>query len=145
MAEQYISERGNPYKRFRFIHNGNASAALQRGDVVEYARVSATPEHVGQTVVDGTAADVLVAGVVVGKSINGKEDIPAGEFGWIQVAGFCDFVTTDGTIVEGDLLISGAAVADAGTLGTNDGAAFGVALDADAATTLTAAIIRLVG
>lgn len=134
-----------PKKEFRLVYNDNASAALDPGDVVMYSVVSESPSFLGQSVQDATAAALRVAGVVIGLSQEGAGkggSIPAGKWGYIQVSGFCDFVTTDGTIAEGDGMIAAAAVADQGAMGTNDAAFFGVALDADSSTTLTSAILK---
>lgn len=142
MSEAYLASFDEPYKKFRYIHNGNASDPLVPGDVVMY-ELAATADNPGWSVVDATAASVLVAGVVVGETFEGG-NIAAGDFGWIQVSGFCDNITTDDSIAAGDFLIAGSAVADAGTLGTNDYAGFGVALAADNDTThrLSSAIIK---
>jgi len=120
----------------------NNGAVLQRGDVVKWDTAAATGETLGKSVSDAGAASLLVAGVVRGLGINNTADIPDGAVGVVQVSGFCDFITTDGSITDGAALIAGAAVADVGALGTNDGAFFGVALDADASTTLTAAMLK---
>lgn len=123
------------------VYNGNAADPLVRGDVVKL-ELAATAAYPGKSVVDADAASVLVVGVVIGKNVGDFSDIPAGEFGVIQIYGFCPLVTTDGSIAAGDPMIAAAAVADQGTVGTNDGAFFGVALAADSSTTLTSAFIR---
>lgn len=130
---------------FKRVHNGNAADPLVPGDVVEY-ELAATADYPGVSVVDGTAADPLTAGVVVGKSLDGVENIAAGEFGYIQVSGLNKGpITTDTTIAAGDLLIGGAAVADAGLVGTNGEVAFGVALAADTGSSLPAGSAVLYG
>ncbi len=141
MAEAYLRGLGLEGLPMRavLLKNGNAADDLVPGDVVEYDVSSGEP-----VAVDGTAADPRTAGVVLGlRPIGGGlgGNIVKDAYGYIQVGGFCDYITTDNSIAAGDLLISGAAVADAGTLGTDDGAAFGVALQADSGTTLTAAIL----
>lgn len=135
-----VDPRGTPERVFRTCHNGNASDPLVPGDVVEY-ELAATADYPGVSVVDGTAADPLTAGVVIGAGLAGG-NIAAGAFGLMQVSGFCSLITTDTTIAAGDPLIGAAAVADQGTLGTNDGAMFGVALAADSSTTLTSAVLK---
>ena len=120
----------------------NNGAVLARGDVVEWDVAGATGETLGKSVKDAGAASLLVAGVVRGLGINNTTDVPDQDMACVQVSGFCDFITTDGTITEGAAMIAGAAVADVGALGTNDGAFFGVALQADASTTLTAAMLK---
>lgn len=146
MAQEIEGLNLEGFKReFMLVYNDNASAALEPGDICEFDVISNSPAYPGRSVVDGTAADVKRAGVVVGKTkeMGGNADaIPAGEWGYILRRGHCDFMKTDGGVAEGDLLMSGSAVADTGTLGTNDAACFGVALDADnASSILTNAIV----
>jgi len=126
---------------FISVINNNASA-LAKGDVVEWDVAGATGETLGKSVKDAGAASLLVAGVVRGLGQDNSDSVPVGEIAIVQVTGFCDFITTDGTITEGAALIAGAAVADVGALGTDDGAFFGVALQADVSTTLTAAMLK---
>ena len=120
----------------------NNGAVLQRGDVVEWDVAGATGETLGKSVKDAGAASLLIAGVVRGLGIGNTDDVPDGELACLQVMGFCDFITTDGTIAEGDALKSGAAVADAGATADQPGTNFGVALQADVSTTLTAAFLK---
>lgn len=128
-----------PERVFRVCHNGNASDPLVPGDVVEY-ELAATADYPGVSVVDGTAADPLTAGVVIGASLNGG-NIAAGKFGLMQVSGYCPLVTTDEGISAGEGLIAAAAVADTGTDGTDGGVWFGVAL-ADDTDTSVAAVLK---
>lgn len=123
------------------------SAALVKGTVAAWALASEVAasgsDIVGKAVVLAGAASTRVAGVVRGLGIDNASDIPAQDFGIVQVSGFCDLVTTDGTITAGDLMITDAnGAADQATVGTNGELAFGVALDADAATTLSAAMLK---
>jgi hypothetical protein len=123
------------------VINNNGSA-LVRGDVVEWDVASDTGETLGKSVSDAGAASLYVAGVVRGLGINNTADIPDGEVGVLQVMGFCDFITTDGGISEGETLKAGAAVADSGAAADQPGTVFGVALDADVSTTLAAAYLK---
>jgi len=66
--------------------------------------------------------------------------------GWIEVVvgGFCDYIVTDGSVVEGDHLVptASAGVVE-GTAGTTSSIlGFGIALIDDASTLLTAAIVE---
>lgn len=146
MAQEIEGLKLEGFKReFMLVYNDNASDDLVPGDIVKWDVVSNSPSFPGRSVVDSSAASVLRAGVVVGKvkeTAGQGGNIPAGQWGYILRRGHCDFMTTDGGVAEGDLLVSGTAVADTGTLGTNDAACFGVALDADATTTLTNAIVN---
>jgi hypothetical protein len=120
----------------------NDAAALSKGDVVEWDVAGATGETLGKSVRTGQAASLLVAGVVRGLGIDDSTDVPVGDIAVVQCSGFCDFITTDGTIAEGDTLKSGAGVADAGAAADQPGTNFGVALQADVSTTLTAAMLK---
>ncbi len=120
----------------------NSGGALAKGDVVEWDVVGATGETLGKSVRAGQAVSLLVAGVVRGLGIDNSTSVPDQDLACVQVSGFCDFITTDNSITSGAALMSGAGVADAGTLGTDDGAWFGVALQDDATTTLTAAMLK---
>lgn len=123
---------------FTPIHNGNAADPLERGDVVEW-ELAATADVPGRSVVDGTADDPLVAGVVIGAGFD-HSDIPAGDYGLMQVGGFCDFITTDGSVDAGEVLVAAAAGV---AKGAADGVGrMGVALAADSSTTLTSAILK---
>lgn len=134
-----LDEKEAAYSLFR---NQNASADLVKGDVVQYALDSVTNSIPGKSVEDAAAASLRVAGVVRGKGIDNADNVPVNDYAVVQVSGYCDFITTDGTIAAGDAMIAGAAVADQGLLGTNDGAFFGVALAADVGTTLSSAILK---
>lgn len=127
---------------FTSVENGNASDPLVAGDVVEY-ELAATALVPGRSVVDGTVDDPLVAGVIIGKTFGG-ENVPAGDFGLMQVGG-CNVgvITTDGSVAAGNVLLAAASAVAKGSASDAIGR-FGVALAADSSTTLAAnsAIIR---
>lgn len=131
--------KGTSLAFFQSCENGNASAALVAGDVVEY-EASGTAAYPGNSVVDGTVDDPLVAGVVIGNGLNGG-DTAAGAFALVQRGGFCDLVTTDGSVAAADVLIAAASAVAKGETSDAIGR-FGIALEADSSTTLSAAIIR---
>lgn len=119
--------------------NGNASDPLVPGDVVEF-ELAATAVYPGISVVDGTVDDPLVAGVVIGAGLDGT-NIAANAFGVMQVGGFADLVTTDGSVDAGEVLLAAASAVAKGSASDAIGR-FGVALAADSSTTLSSAIIR---
>lgn len=65
-----------------------------------------------------------------------KEAISAGEWGEFYVKGYCPKVLSGGSVSGADYLIPSttAGTAESGTVGTNDGWFFGVALSADSGT-----------
>lgn len=117
--------------------NANASDPLVPGDVIEF---EASGTYPGISVVDGTVDDPLVAGVVIGAGLNGS-NIVAGAFGLRQVSGFADLVTTDGGVASGEVLIAAASAVAKGEA-TDAIGRFGISLEADSSTTLSAAVIR---
>lgn len=124
---------------FQACENGNASDPLVPGDVVEY-EAAATAAYAGISVVDGTVDDPLVAGVVIGSGLNGT-NITAGAFGLIQVGGFADLITTDGSVDAGEVLLAAASAVAKGSASDAIGR-LGVALAADVSSTLSSAIVR---
>lgn len=143
MSEQYIRGRGlegQPAK-YVLVKNGNASAALVPGDVVVAVLNTTTLEV--EALDATTALNNQVMGVVVGLRPvpGGGGSIPAGDYGYVQVSGFCPLVTTDTNITSGALLMAlDGAVAGVATEGTHH--PFGVALAADSGAVLSAAWIR---
>lgn len=119
-----------PYKVFRKFKAGNAVA---KGDLLQY---SATADD-GVTVVDA-AASTFVACVAA-------EDAASGDYFLGQVKGFCDYITTDGTVAASGALVPGAAVADSVAIASATAFTFGFALADDAGTVLSAAVIDCFG
>jgi hypothetical protein len=122
---------------FKPCENGNASDPLIRGDVVEYELSAGYP---GISVVDGTVDDPLVAGVVIGQGFD-YSNITAGDFGILCVSGFCDRVTTDGSVDAGEILVAAASAVAKGSTTLVIGA-LGVALATDVSTDCAASVIR---
>lgn len=122
--------------------NNNAADDMVKGDVVKWDTALATGETLGKSVSDADAASLLVAGVVRGAGIDNSANVAKGDLVCVQVSGFCDNVTTDQGVSDGDALMAGTAVADTGTLGTDDGAWFGVALADDSTALLSAAYLK---
>ena len=130
MAQQVLGQGpGNlvPDSETRmFLANG----AVVKGDVLTVLTNGYTVDQ----------CSTILPGLVVAKE--------SGTDVWIEcvVGGFCDFITNDGTdIVANDLLYSGAGVAVPLALGTDigvqGGGCFGMSLQAQTGTTITAAII----
>lgn len=134
-----VNPRDTAQPVFKPCHNGNASDPLVPGDVVEY-ELASTADYPGHSVVDGTVDDPLVAGVVIGAGLGGG-NIAAGGFGLLQVSGFCDLITTDGSVAAGNVLLAAASAVAKGSASDAIGR-FGVAFAADSSTTLTSALIR---
>lgn len=84
-----------------------AEGVLVIGDVVQWSDTDSTAYPAGVSVEDSVADDMRVAGVVVG---NGAA--VAGDSVQVQVFGYCDNITTDGSVASTDkVLTAGAAVA----------------------------------
>lgn len=82
-----------------------AEAALTAGDVVQWSDTASSTYPLGIAVEDSVAGDGRVAGVVV-------SDMAQGDYGLIQVYGYCTNITTDGAVASTDVyLTAGAAVA----------------------------------
>ena len=98
-------QRTGPEKVFAICKNTEASAAMSDGECVVYS-VSTTANWGSDVLKSTAAAQLTVAGVVSGK------DIPAGEFGTIQVFGFHPNVkTTAAALAAGVVVTSDAAAA----------------------------------
>lgn len=132
-------------KQFFLVENSHGSA-LAAGDVVMWTLDSVAGSLGGKSVAKiTTAARVRVAGVVVGKTLSGGASIADGEYGFIQTRGFCSLITTDGNVAAGDVLMgldTGVAAPAADGADTRQFGYFGVALAADASTTLSSAVLR---
>ena len=110
-----------------------AGEAISKGDWVTYLDASTTGYTIQKLDTDDTNK-ISFGGVAA-------EDIASGSWGRVQIAGFCDYFTTDGNIAAGSP-ITATATAGAcgvGTVGTHD--IMGIALAADSSTTCTAGII----
>lgn len=119
-----------PYKVFRKFKAGNAVA---KGDLLQF---SSTADD-GVTVVDA-AASTFVCCVAA-------EAAASGAYFLGQVKGFCDYITTDGTVAATNALVPGAAVADGVAVGSATVYTFGQAFADDSGTVLSAAVIDCFG
>lgn len=125
-----------PDKEFRQY---KANGAITKGEIVGFYGVT------GYTVDQANATTILPIGVAA-------ETAADGQWFKVQVAGFCDYVTNDGTdVVAYDFLVSSAAgvaipytlveaETDAGHVGFQN-QIFGQSLQADTGTTCTAVML----
>lgn len=121
-------------KVYKYVQAEDAALAL--GDVVEYS--DTTGSEVTNDRAGGSSIGRVAAGVVVSTAITDAY------YGWIQVAGVCDYVKTDGGVTAGNALVPHASTdgvadtAESGSTTTNTEAqVFGYALNTDTATTTT--------
>lgn len=122
-------EAGDKVYKYVLVEDAN----IAKGDVVEFSDTTAyevTKDRSG-----GASLGRFVAGVAI-------TTITDAQYGWIQVAGYCDYVKTDGGVAAGDRLVPHASsdgVADtetnASTAVVTSGQVFGFALNTDTATT----------
>lgn len=109
-------------KKFVKVRNDTGSA-LARGAIgklsFEYsATYGIIARFVGGAFATNTGQGERVA--VVCNFPKGKNTIPDGEYGYVQIAGQCDYVSTSGTVAANDqlqLIDSGTAMIDQGTNG----------------------------
>ena len=109
-------------KKFVKVYNGTGSA-LARGAIgrLSYKWISGSGVvgyFVGGAFATNTAQGEKVA--VVCNFPKGKNTIPDGEYGYVQIAGLCDYVATSGTVAANDqlqIIDSGTAMIDQGTDG----------------------------
>ena len=114
-----------------------AGEAISRGEIVSVSADETTDTGYAVILAD---TDVATSLAVIGVA---AEDIADGAWGKIQIAGFCDYMVTDGSVAEGQLLhpCSTAGAADSTAITTANSMGFGIALADDSSTTLTAAYL----
>ena len=150
MANQSIMSGPGNNVPVSVVRQYHAISAITKGQPVALsgqAAITALADSIeGQyaigTVIEPCDTDAADTATVIGVA---KNAIAAGAWGSVYIGGFCPYIVTDGSVAEGDVLVS----KEDGTAGTAEGTAggtgdlngFGIALDADSGNVLYSAII----
>ena len=127
-------ETWKTYRYVQFNDGTAAGGACAKGDVLSWLTASTNKGYI-VTDDESDGGQELFAGI----AIVAIADL---SYGWVQCGGFCNYITTDGDVVANDMLIVDTVDATADTFtGGEEHYIFGVALAADASTTLTSAIL----
>lgn len=133
-------------KLWKFVKNGSADTNAIKGQLA--CRMTATDDGVCTMKASEVTSGTLPATPVTMPYGVWAYGIAFGSYGFVQVSGECDYLVTDGGVVDGDYLVCDGGgtetfVADTAAAGEEHGV-FAVATETDTSTTVTARLLNMI-